>query len=140
MLNALILVIQIASSVALIVLILLHAGRGGGLSDMFGGGSLGGSMAGSTVVERNLDRITVAIAIVFLFSTVLLAPAFAVTVSANVGGACGPAGPHRDLATMAPCSYERATTSEWRNRQTRQLEGLVPERVWGFKSPLRHAR
>ncbi len=73
MLNALILVIQIASSVALIVLILLHAGRGGGLSDMFGGGSLGGSMAGSTVVERNLDRITVAIAIVFLFSTVLLA-------------------------------------------------------------------
>ena len=73
MLNALILVIQIASSVALIVLILLHAGRGGGLSDMFGGGSLGGSMAGSTVVERNLDRITVAIAVVFAFSTVLLA-------------------------------------------------------------------
>jgi preprotein translocase subunit SecG len=72
-LNVLILVIQIASSVALIVLILLHAGRGGGLSDMFGGGSLGGSMAGSTVVERNLDRITVAIAIVFLFATVLLA-------------------------------------------------------------------
>ncbi|MCU1456080.1 MAG: protein translocase, SecG subunit [Actinomycetia bacterium] len=73
MLNALILVIQIASSLALIVLILLHAGRGGGLSDMFGGGSLGGSMAGSTVVERNLDRITVAIAVVFGFSTVLLA-------------------------------------------------------------------
>ena len=43
----------------LIFLILLHSGRGGGLSDMFGGGSLGGSMAGSTVVERNLDRLTV---------------------------------------------------------------------------------
>jgi len=35
--------------------VLLHAGRGGGLSDMFGGGSLGGSMAGATTVEKNLD-------------------------------------------------------------------------------------
>ncbi len=56
----------------MIVLILLHAGRGGGLSDMFGGGSLGGSMAGSTVVERNLDRITVIVAVVFTFTTILL--------------------------------------------------------------------
>ena len=62
MLNAVVLVFHIAVSLTLIVLILLHAGRGGGLSDMFGGGSLGGSMAGSTVVERNLDRITVIIA------------------------------------------------------------------------------
>jgi preprotein translocase subunit SecG len=56
----------------LILFVLLHAGRGGGLSDMFGG-QMGGSMAGSTVVERNLDRITVVTAIVFTFSTVLLA-------------------------------------------------------------------
>ena len=35
-------------------------------------------------------------------------------------------------------SQFRGTTSKWRNRQTRQLEGLVPERAWGFKSPLRH--
>jgi len=55
----------------LIVFILLHAGRGGGLSDMFGGG-MGGSLAGSTVVERNLDRMTVLTAIVFAFSTVIL--------------------------------------------------------------------
>jgi preprotein translocase subunit SecG len=40
---------------------------------MFGGGQLGGSMAGSTVVERNLDRLTVVVAVVFVFSTVLLA-------------------------------------------------------------------
>ena len=59
MLTPIVLVIHIIVSLTLIVLILLHAGRGGGLSDMFGGGSLGGSMAGSTVVERNLDRITV---------------------------------------------------------------------------------
>lgn len=72
MLNAVILIFHIAVSLVLIVLILLHAGRGGGLSDMFGGGSLGGSMAGSTVVERNLDRITVITAVVFTFTTILL--------------------------------------------------------------------
>jgi preprotein translocase subunit SecG len=63
---------HIIVSLTLIVLILLHAGRGGGLSDMFGGGSLGGSMAGSTVVERNLDRITVITALIFAFTTILL--------------------------------------------------------------------
>jgi preprotein translocase subunit SecG len=73
MLNVIILVIQILTSLTLIFLILLHSGRGGGLSDMFGGGSLGGSMAGSTVVERNLDRLTVITSVIFLFTTVLLA-------------------------------------------------------------------
>ena len=72
MLNAVVLVFHIAVSLLLVVLILLHAGRGGGLSDMFGGGSLGGSMAGSTVVERNLDRITVITALIFTFTTILL--------------------------------------------------------------------
>jgi preprotein translocase subunit SecG len=71
-LNAVVLVFHIAVSLLLVVLILLHAGRGGGLSDMFGGGSLGGSMAGSTVVERNLDRITVITALIFTFTTILL--------------------------------------------------------------------
>jgi preprotein translocase subunit SecG len=71
-LNAVVLVLHIGVSLLLVVLILLHAGRGGGLSDMFGGGSLGGSMAGSTVVERNLDRITVMTALVFTFTTILL--------------------------------------------------------------------
>jgi preprotein translocase subunit SecG len=71
-LTPIVLVIHIIVSLTLIVLILLHAGRGGGLSDMFGGGSLGGSMAGSTVVERNLDRITVITALIFTFTTILL--------------------------------------------------------------------
>ena len=62
-----ILVLHIAVSLLLIFLVLLHAGRGGGLSDMFGGGSLGGSMAGATAVERNLDRITVITAVAFAF-------------------------------------------------------------------------
>jgi preprotein translocase subunit SecG len=73
MLNIIMIVIQVASALALIFLILLHSGRGGGLSDMFGGGQLGGSMAGSTVVERNLDRLTVVTGVIFIFSTVLLA-------------------------------------------------------------------
>lgn len=72
MLTPVILILHVGVSLTLIVLILLHAGRGGGLSDMFGGGSLGGSMAGSTVVERNLDRITVITALVFTFTTILL--------------------------------------------------------------------
>jgi preprotein translocase subunit SecG len=63
--------IHVIVSLLLILLILLHSGRGGGLSDMFGGG-MGGSAAGSTVVERNLDRITVATAIVFGFTTIIL--------------------------------------------------------------------
>ena len=54
----------------LVLLILLHSGRGGGLSDMFGGGI--GAAAGSTVVERNLDRITVGLLVVFAFSTIIL--------------------------------------------------------------------
>jgi preprotein translocase subunit SecG len=72
MLNAIILVVDVIVALLLIFLILLHSGRGGGLSDMFGGGSLGGSMAGSTVVERNLDRLTVIACTIFMFTTVLL--------------------------------------------------------------------
>jgi preprotein translocase subunit SecG len=59
---------QILSGLLLVLFILLHAGRGGGLSDMFGGGMGGGG--GSTVVEKNLDRITVVTALIFVVSTI----------------------------------------------------------------------
>jgi len=72
-LNTVLIVIDVLTAVVLVFLILLHSGRGGGLSDMFGGGQLGGSMAGSTVVERNLDRLTIITAVVFAFSTLILA-------------------------------------------------------------------
>lgn len=68
--TALVLVLQISSAVLLILFILLHAGRGGGLSEMFGGGMT--SAGGSTVVEKNLDRITVVTALVFTASTIVL--------------------------------------------------------------------
>ncbi|MBA4608840.1 MULTISPECIES: preprotein translocase subunit SecG [Aeromicrobium] len=53
------------SSVLMIVLVLMHKGRGGGLSDMFGGG-VSSSLSGSSVAERNLDRITVGTAVVWV--------------------------------------------------------------------------
>jgi preprotein translocase subunit SecG len=71
-LTAILIVIHVIVSLGLILLILLHSGRGGGLSDMFGG-SMGSAAAGSTVVERNLDRVTVAFALVFAFTSVSLA-------------------------------------------------------------------
>jgi preprotein translocase subunit SecG len=55
----------------LILLILLHKGRGGGLSDMFGGGVSSG-LGGSSVAERNLDRITVGIGFIWFACVVAL--------------------------------------------------------------------
>ncbi|MGH9071201.1 MAG: preprotein translocase subunit SecG [Acidimicrobiales bacterium] len=72
MLTIAIVVIHVAVSLSLILLILLHSGKGGGLSDMFGG-SVGSAAAGSTVAERNLDRMTVVLAVVFAFTTLTLA-------------------------------------------------------------------
>jgi preprotein translocase subunit SecG len=65
-------ILQFALGIGVIFLVLIHSGRGGGLSDMFGGG-LGASAAGSTVMEKNLDRITVVLALIFGFNTLILA-------------------------------------------------------------------
>ena len=64
-------VAHVAFSLLLILFILLHRGAGGGLSDMFGGGSA--SVQGSAVVERNLDRFTVIASVGFTVTTILLA-------------------------------------------------------------------
>jgi preprotein translocase subunit SecG len=66
-----IIAIETVSAVALIFLVLLHSGRGGGISDLMGG-SMGAAATGSTVVERNLDRITIAVALLFTFCTLAL--------------------------------------------------------------------
>jgi preprotein translocase subunit SecG len=63
--------LNVVSSLVMIVLVLLHSGKGGGLSDMFGGG-MGASAMGSTVMERNLDRITVVAALIWSFTVVAL--------------------------------------------------------------------
>ena len=71
MLTVAIVVLHVMVSGALIFLILLHSGKGGGLSDMFGG-SVGQAAAGSTAVEKNLDRITITMAVIFAFTTLAL--------------------------------------------------------------------
>jgi preprotein translocase subunit SecG len=64
-------VLQFLLGLGLIFLVLIHSGRGGGLSDMFGGG-LGASAAGSTVMEKNLDRITVVVGLLLAFNTLIM--------------------------------------------------------------------
>ena len=58
------------SAFGLIFLVLLHSGKGGGLSDMFGGGS--GAALGSTAAERNLNRITFVFSLVWILTVVAL--------------------------------------------------------------------
>lgn len=57
-------ILLVITSLLLIALVLLHKGKGGGLSDMFGGG-FSSTASGSSVAERNLDRITIAVALVW---------------------------------------------------------------------------
>jgi preprotein translocase subunit SecG len=61
----------IVFSLLLLMLVLMHKGKGGGLSDMFGGG-MQSSVGGSSVAERNLDRITVVIGLLWFASIVVL--------------------------------------------------------------------
>ncbi|BDH04383.1 MULTISPECIES: preprotein translocase subunit SecG [Streptomyces] len=61
----------IVFSLLLMLLVLMHKGKGGGLSDMFGGG-MQSSVGGSSVAERNLDRITVVIAVLWFASIIVL--------------------------------------------------------------------
>ena len=64
-------VLLVITSLLLILLVLLHKGRGGGLSDMFGGG-VSSSLGGSSVAERNLDRFTVGIGIIWIACIIAL--------------------------------------------------------------------
>jgi preprotein translocase subunit SecG len=64
-------IIEALSVLGLVFLVLLHSGRGGGISDLMGG-SMGSIAAGSTVAEKNLDRITIAVALIFTFATLTL--------------------------------------------------------------------
>ncbi len=64
-------ILLVITSLALILMVLLHKGRGGGLSDMFGGG-VSSSLGGSSVAERNLDRITVGLGVIWFACIVAL--------------------------------------------------------------------
>ena len=64
-------ILLVLTSLLLIGLVLLHKGRGGGLSDMFGGG-VSSSLGGSSIAERNLDRITIGIGVIWFATIVAL--------------------------------------------------------------------
>jgi preprotein translocase subunit SecG len=64
-------ILLLVTSVLLIVLVLLHKGKGGGLSDLFGGG-VSTSVGGSSVAERNLDRITVGVGLIWAATIIAL--------------------------------------------------------------------
>ena len=70
MLNTIVLVVHIIVALFLVVFVLLHSGKGGGLSDMFGGVN---TLSGGTSIERRLDQMTIVTAIVFGFSSFWLA-------------------------------------------------------------------
>jgi preprotein translocase subunit SecG len=62
-------VVLIIASLLMVVLVLLHRGKGGGLSDLFGGG-ISSSLGGSSVVEKNLDRLTIFTGVVWIASII----------------------------------------------------------------------
>ena len=64
------LIINLTALVAMVAGILMHSGRGGGLSDMFGGG--GSAALGSSAAERNLNRITLVFALIWVLTVVAL--------------------------------------------------------------------
>lgn len=109
--------LNVITSLGLILFILLHAGRGGGLSDMFGGGGMGGAMAGSTVVERNLDRITVVASIIWVLTIILLglnleigpSEATEVTDSGTSPSVSAPAPVPTEVTPSAPAPESPAT-------------------------------
>jgi preprotein translocase subunit SecG len=72
MVESLLTVFQIFLSVVLILLVLLHSGKDAGLSGAFGVGSSGGPFGGGSLVERNLDRWTIAFALVFIVNIIVL--------------------------------------------------------------------
>ena len=88
--------------VALIAGILMHSGRGGGLSDMFGGG--GSAALGSSAAERNLNRITFVFALIWIFTVIALD--FLLAWCSGGSAAIG---------------STRPTTSEWRNGRRASL-------------------
>jgi preprotein translocase subunit SecG len=69
-------VVLIITSALMVMLVLLHKGKGGGLSDLFGGG-ISSSLGGSSVVERNLDRLTIGTGVIWFVSIIALGLLFA---------------------------------------------------------------
>ena len=72
MLETILSVVQVAIAVVLIFLVLMHSGKDAGLSGAFGVGASGSGAVGGSLVERNLNRWTVFIAVLFVLNTIVL--------------------------------------------------------------------
>src|SRR5919106_5934684 len=107
MLNAILLVIHSLAAVLLILFVLLHAGKGGGLSDLLGGG---GGLSGGTAVEKNLDRVTVVTALVFAATSFTTPPVDERWPTAGPSVGPTPTGPSvlRIAITSLPAADPRA--------------------------------
>jgi preprotein translocase subunit SecG len=64
-------IIHVSVSLGLIFFVLLHSGKAGGLADMFGGGA-SSTFSSTSIIQKNLDRITIALALTFAVTTILL--------------------------------------------------------------------
>ena len=64
-------IVLVLTSVVLSLFVLMHKGRGGGMSDLFGGG-MSSSMGGASVAEKNLDRLTIIVSVIWLACIVAL--------------------------------------------------------------------
>ena len=96
-------IVLMISSGLMILLVLLHKGRGGGLSDMFGGG-VSSSLGGSSVVERNLDRLTIGIGVIWFACVIALGLLMAVSplrVNCSRGGPLEPLRPVGEVRGVA---------------------------------------
>jgi preprotein translocase subunit SecG len=69
-------VVQVALSITLIFLVLMHSGKDAGLSGAFGVGSGAGPFGGGSLVERNLNRWTIAFAIIWVLNTIIMLKSF----------------------------------------------------------------
>ena len=92
-------ILLIVSSLMLIGMILLHKGKGGGMSDMFGGG-ISGSLGGSSVAEKNIERITDVIGLVWFASIVGLG----ILIGTGIGDGTGSTTPPANQGAPAPSS------------------------------------
>ena len=102
--------INVISMIGMIAGILMHSGRGGGLSDMFGGG--GGAALGSSAAERNLTRITTCFALVWIMSVVALTflLAFLLSLGSRLLGRRLSLEPKRREPVVSRCRVTRGET------------------------------
>ena len=120
-------VLLVLASLGMIVLVLLHKGKGGGLSNMFGGG-VSSSLGGSAVVEKNLDRLTIVCGLVWFTCIIALGLLLKTPAPPEPapGSGAGPSHPERHARTRTTRTTSRSTCGR-RQRDPRQPRRRRPD-------------